>query len=156
MRTSSDGGRALVLAFLVLTSAGCKSTAPEPNVPLSEGVEVRALIYSGRENPSAPLTSAQMEELRTLALGLPENPSWKGGTVTPSRLGYAGLIVVNGTKAGGLPDYAALYEGNVELNFSDRTLYLTDENGVLEAWLLQRLTEAKALTQEELRLIRGE
>ena len=154
MRTSGNGLRAAALALALLV-AGCRSTPPEPNVPLSTGVEIQALIYSGRPNPSVLLNPVQMEELRTLALGLPENPDWKGGAVTPSILGYAGLIVVNGTKAGGLPDYAAVYEGDVELNFADRTMYLSDPGGVLEHWLVDRLREGKALDPEELRVVTG-
>jgi hypothetical protein len=147
--------RALALALALVLLAGCKSTPPEPNRPLSTGVEVQALIYSGVQNPSVQLAPDQIEELRTLALSLPENPGWKGGTVTPSILGYAGLLVINGTKAGGLPDFAALYQGDVELLFEDRTLYLRDENGVLESWLLDRLREGGALSPEELKIITG-
>jgi hypothetical protein len=153
MRTSSDLPRALALALVLL--AGCKSRPPEPGRALSTGVEVQALIYSGVPNPSVLLTPSQTEELRTLALTLPENPEWEGGTVTPSILGYAGLLVINGTKAGGLPNYAALYEGNVELLFEDRTLYLRDEGGVLEKWLLERLREGGALSPEEQKLVTG-
>ena len=158
MRASVDRPRLPLLALLAVlpvVMGGCKSTPPEPNVRLSEGVEIRALIYSGRENPAVRLDAARTEELRTLALSLKEIPGYEGGSITPSILGYAGLVVINGTQAGGLPDFAAVYDGKAQLNFADRTLYLADPDGVLESWLLERLIQGKVLSEEELRVIRG-
>lgn len=147
MRTSIN---ACALATIVLF--GCASTPHPPPEP--EGVEVTILIYSGRPNPRFLLDEAAAKNLGRLLAGTQADDSYEGATVTPSILGYQGMIVVNGSKMPGLPDAMAVYHDKVEVHDGDATRFRTDAAGGIEQFLLDTAVKRKAISADERKRVR--
>lgn len=157
MKTSSERGRrrrlaaASVLALIVATFA-----APSVADSMTDGLEVRILVFSGRSNPSFVLTEqAQIAELRSLVGALEPNPAFKRDSVLPSILGYNGIVVINGAGIEGLPSHLAVYREDVEARL-DGTSFLRDPARTLEGWLIEKFVERKLLDPQTLDVIRGE
>lgn len=151
MRTSSSARAA---AFAALASLAACATAPALAPPSTE-LRAQVLIYSGRPNPALTIEDeARIGELRALLAELPRNPEFRGETVVPSILGYAGIVVMNGDPTRGLPATVAVHRGDVEMR-DGKCSFFRDPDGKLEAWLLARFTERELLGERELAMIRG-
>ena len=129
----------LALAILALTACASGSAAQ------GAGVQVTVLLYSGRENPTFTLTAEQAERFRQLLAAAQPDPSFRGGSVLPSILGYNGLLVRGGQDL-------AVYGGRIEIQDREGKRFAAD-GGALEGFLLEAATQNKALDAEQLRFI---
>lgn len=136
---------ALVAVFLVAT----------PSFAQSEGVRATLLIYSGRENPSIELDSAEISQLRAFVGDLQANPQFEGSSVNPSILGYSGFVVVNESNAPGIPEYLAIYGSDVEATGEEGARFLRDDDRNIENWIVQRFVARDLIDEQALRLIRS-
>ena len=152
MKTSSRRcTRRALLGLAGLLLAGCATTYP-PNDPPAVGIEIRFLIYSGLPDPAFTLVdgsdTAAFEA--KLAAAQPYD-DFEGETVTPARLGYSGILVRDEQRR------IAVYKGAIELRgpAGGDPRFLAD-GGALEAWLIDKAIEKKALTDQQLRIVRGD
>jgi hypothetical protein len=123
-------------AAAVLLSIACSSTPAAPP-PAPQHVQAMLLVYSGR--PKAATTA---------------NPAFPGATVTPSILGYQGVLVVNGARAAGLPEALAVHGEDVETHDGKAVSFHKDARRGLETFLLDQAIEHEAITREALARIR--
>jgi hypothetical protein len=136
----------------LLICVGCASTPTAP--PATHGVEATLLIYSGRLNPKFELDDTAIAKLGQLLAATTPNPSFEGTTVTPSILGYSGIVVVNGAHASTLPDALAVHGTNVETRDGDAVQFRSDPGEGLQTFLLDLAIAQKAITRETLERIR--
>jgi len=139
-------------AAAVLLSLGCAS--PPVGTPQPDEVQAMLLVHSGRPNPTFVLDETATAKLAQLLTATTANSSFKRGTVTPSILGYQGVIVINGAKAPGLPNSLSVYGEDVETTVNEATSFRKDPGRGLESFLLEQAIAHKAITREELARIR--
>ncbi len=148
----------LVMFVLSLATGGCSATGPHRagNSGNEEGLKATILIYSGRENPSFHLEEGAANELVELLSAAKENRNFEGTSVHPSILGYNGVLVENFSQVAGLPSSFAVYKENIEAREKGGTRFLLDpKGGVVEDLLLSQARRAEAISEKELRFIRG-
>lgn len=158
MNRSNDAARrARRMGFSCATAAlfaSCATAEPSPPpAEVTDGIEVRVLLYSGRPDPAFVLEEeGDLAELRDALGAARENPEFQGATVLPSRLGYKGFVLLNPGAEVGLPEQIAVYRGDIELA-GDPPRFL-DDGGFLEQWLVIQALESKAISEHEVEFIR--
>jgi RNA polymerase sigma factor (sigma-70 family) len=108
--------------------------APARQAAAQDRLSVRTSvsIYSGRENPSWPLTAPQAAEFLKRLKGLPKTDA----PAEQSRLGYQGFYLqVSGEKFGGI-DYITVFGGFVRTRGRGPDQAFLDKDRTLEKWLL--------------------
>lgn len=115
----------------------------QPAVRAMNTIKVRVLIYSGRPDPEFVIPVSQIQAYMKKATRLKS----QGDSVIPARLGYKGILVENSAKAGGLPEYLAIYNGKIEAGNKEKT-YFIDENRNLENFLLKEAVKRKAIGED--------
>jgi hypothetical protein len=140
-------------AAAVLLSIACSSTPAAPP-PAPQHVQAMLLVYSGRPNPTFRLDEAAVARLGELLAATTANPAFPGATVTPSILGYQGVLVVNGARAAGLPEALAVHGEDVETHDGKAVSFHKDARRGLETFLLDQAIEHEAITREALARIR--
>lgn len=131
---------ALFLAVPALTFLmnGCQSRNVLLQVPgstnmiKSSEVSVELFVFSGRPNPSWPLSDTQAKELWALV----DKLSVASNGLTPDQLGYSGFLV----KATDLPSNISMlkvFRGIVEVTTKNQVLYRQDPSREIEHWLLK-------------------
>ncbi|MFI5360387.1 MAG: hypothetical protein ACHQ49_00335 [Elusimicrobiota bacterium] len=82
----------LSMSVFLISSGVAMSADNEP----AKGLQVEVLVFSGRPNPVFTVTDPkEIQELLNDVEALPGNKGFKGASVTPSRLGYKGILVRN-------------------------------------------------------------
>lgn len=148
--------RSINIAIAVLVTSLCPisaSTAPidqhtnkaKPVVRKMHTVKVRVLIYSGRPDPEFIIPVSKIQSSMKQAKRMKSNTA----NVIPSRLGYKGILIENPAKAGGLPEFLAVYNGKIEA--TDKTgkqkTYYVDAKRNLENDLLKEAVKQKAIDE---------
>ncbi len=148
MRRSIERSIAL-LGSLVMTLVIVLPPAAVAQPEGSEPVEVRVLLYSGRPDPVFEVDASDdlLAELRAL-LDSGRVASFQGETVTPSILGYKGLLISNREGRGGLPERVALYRGVIESSTAGETRFVEDPDRRLESRLLRLAVATRAVDGE--------
>lgn len=124
-----------VLCGVTILTTGVASDN-EAGAADKQGITVRVLLYSGREDPTYVIDDPQMIGQMKARLGDAKKAADFGGeTVIPSILGYKGILVDNPGMAGDLPRQFAVYKGTIEVMGRDRQ-FLVDEEGALEKMLM--------------------
>jgi len=101
-----------------------------------QGITVRVLLFSGREDPSYVIDDPQMIGQMKARLGEAKKAADFGEeTVIPAILGYKGILVDNPGMAGDLPRQFAVYKRMIEVMGRD-SQFLVDEGGALEKILM--------------------
>jgi hypothetical protein len=121
---------------------------------VNEGLQITIMMFSGRENPTFVVSDAS--ELQAVMGSLREARTVvdRDGTVLPSRLGYAGLILDNVGEVSGLPQQLRVYRNQIELR--DETVTFAEDDGALERTVLQYAVAHEALDDEMLKFIRAD
>lgn len=98
-------------------------------------VEVVLNIFSGRPNPSWPLSTAQIADLSGRLANQPD-----AEPVEPPGLGYRGFIVRNSARDPQLPAEVRVYNGVISSTIGGARRITRDTAGV-EDWLLAQARE---------------
>lgn len=150
MRHTLLAGIALLLLSIavLLLSGGC-AAIPE-TLPAGTPVQVRVEldVYSGRPNPSWPLSEAQAQEFLARLAALPV--AQQSGEFYDG-LGYRGFIV-HLTDAAGVEATVRIYKNGVSRNGGQGATYVTDSDQQLERWLLQT-SDRSQVGEDLLRLV---
>ena len=151
MRHTLLVGIALLLLSIavLLLSSGC-AAIPEA-LPAGTPVQVRVEldVYSGRPNPTWPLSEAQAQEFLARLAALPV--AQQSGEFYDG-LGYRGFIV-HLTDAAGVEATVRIYKNSISRNGGQGATYATDSDRQLERWLLQ--TSDRSQVDEDLSLALG-
>ena len=96
--------------------------------------EVDLDVFSGRPNPTWPLSDAQVDAFQQKVAAL----STAAAQPYPGRLGYRGLVVILTSKPGGqLPVTWRVWGGVAQITRGTAVAYYADPQQALESWLLQ-------------------
>lgn len=145
----------LMVAVMFFTGIGMMSDAQSKDA--KNGLEVRILIYSGRQNPTFMITDdTRLKEIESMLNNTDAADKFSKSTVIPSRLGYAGVVVFRKGDPDVLSDVEsfAVYAGYIEVKNksidtkSDNKKFYVDEGSVLENYLLDQALAEKAINQE--------
>jgi hypothetical protein len=148
-----------IIAILFIFIAGVTMEAQETNKPV-KGLKVTFLIYSGRPNPTLTITDEKLiDKIESFIKYTPKNENFKGETVSPSILGYKGILVENFSDS--MPDTESLlvFHSNVELKSktllgSSATKEIIDDATVeLQEMLVQEAQAHGVIDQKEVDLI---
>lgn len=127
-----------------------------PSAEPTDGLQVTILIFSGRPNPTFVLTDkAVLTQLKTLFKTIPVNDKFRAATITPSILGYNGILVEAQGKMSKLPNRFLVYKENIEIEGIQQKTFLIDSNHVVEDLLLNYALEQKILDQKMSDLIKS-
>ena len=103
-----------------------------PFVPSGLAAQVELDAFSGRPNPSWPLSAADTETFRQKVAALSPAPA----QTYPQRLGYRGLIV-RLPEASGFAVIWTVWDGVAQMTNGATTAYFADSDHALQSWLLQ-------------------
>ena len=128
------GSTLLLLSITVLLLSGGCAAIPDA-LPASTPVQVRVEldVYSGRPNPTWPLSEDQAQEFLARLAALPV--AQQSGEFYDG-LGYRGFIV-HLTDAAGVEATVRIYKNSISRNGGQGATYATDSDQQLERWLLQ-------------------
>ena len=145
----------LTVTVMFFTGIGMISDAQSKDA--ENGLEVRIMIYSGRQNPTFMITDdTRLKEIESMLNNADAADKFSKSTVIPSRLGYAGVVVFRKGDPDVLSDVEnfAVYAGYIEVKDkstdarSDNKRFHVDEGSVLENYLLDQALAEKAIDQE--------
>lgn len=155
MKTSTERSKVAWAIAALLIAAGCESTPTAPPAPPApQHVEVTLLVYSGRPNPKFDLDDTAIAKLSQLLAATTPDPTFRGTSVTPSILGYQGILVRNGSQVATLPEALAVHGVNVETHNGRGMQFLRDPRQGIETFLIDLAVEQKAITREDLGRLR--
>lgn len=131
----------------------------ETPAPIKKGLKVTVMIFSGRANPTFYIPFSNKNDTRPILEFVDQlagNSNFRGPSVTPSHLGYNGLMV---EKIGNMPsfpyDRLIIYKENVDINpgHAERKQIMLDSGRNLEDFLLHLAVEKGVLNTETARYI---
>jgi hypothetical protein len=144
-------------AFIESLNAQNATITAEPE---EEGLKVTVLLFSGRTNPSFVIPASEIgnkKMIRELFDTAKKNTKFRGQSVTPSKLGYNGLMI---EKVGEVKDFpyqrAYIYKENIEIDgtLTEGKQFLLDGGRNIEDFLIQLATEKGALNARMLKHIK--
>jgi len=104
-----------IIAIISIFIAGVIMEAQGTNKPV-KGFKVTILIYSGRPNPTFMITDENLiKKIESSLKSMPKNSAFKGETVSPSILGYNGILVENLSDLAPNLESFLVFQSNVEL-----------------------------------------
>jgi len=105
----------IIIMIIFIFIVGVTMEAQEIEKPV-KGLKVTILVYSGRPNPTYTTTDENfIKKIDSALKSKPKNKNFKDKTVSPSVLGYNGILVENFSDS--MPDleYFLVFRSNVEL-----------------------------------------
>lgn len=123
---------------------------------------VEILIFSGRENPTYYITDAeQIEEIVKKYGKKTVTRSFDQETVTPSILGYRGIVIYNIDGIAGLPETIIIYNNKMEILKPTRSgrqekSFAVEQTDSMETMLIDKALEQNALDSELRDIIKKE
>jgi hypothetical protein len=141
-----------------IRSAPVEQAAAETTV--KNGLKVTILVYSGRQNPTFVVPASEIANknmIVNLLTMLDDNSSFRGASVSPSHLGYNGILVERIGNFNSFPyETMFIYRENVEVPGAgtERARFMLDGGQNLEDFLVQLAVEKGALNTEMLKHIK--
>lgn len=106
-----------------------------PEIRMTDAATVELDLYSGRPNPSWPLSQADMRELAAILRGLPPARD----QAPPDSLGYRGFVILGDGAALAGHDRLVVYRDLIFAGQDGAAVVLSDPGRSVERWLLARL-----------------
>jgi len=119
------------------------------------GLKVTVLLFSGRPDPSYIIDDAASIDRVKKMLEVAKEAKFEKPTVTPSILGYKGIVVENARNVPGIPSRIAVYNGTIETGL-ERKKFLADESKTLENYLLDKAIESKVIDEKIVKRMKSE
>lgn len=144
-----------ILAVILMFSSGLMMDAQETVKP-TKGLTVTIMIFSGRPNPTFTIKDESIiSHISGTLSKMPNTEKCNGLTLSPSILGYQGILVENTSDM--MPEIESFIvrHANVELKNKNATQNILDDFAAeLEDYLIQLAQEQGVLDQNLVNVIK--
>ncbi len=136
----------IMVMFMVVVIMACVTVETQS---VGKGMKTTIMVYSGQPNPTFTIIDKNtIAKIENLFKNLPKNDNFTGVTVSPSILGYTGILVENFSNSMADVESLLVYREDVEVKTKKPAAndklkeFHIDQSLALQALLLQ-----EALTQ---------
>jgi hypothetical protein len=146
----------MVITMLFIAHSSVFSETGEKEMGEKKGLKVTILLFSGRPDPTYIIDDKEtIGKIRTLIGSAKKNDKFEMPTVIPSILGYKGIIVDNQTKISDIPNFVAIYKGNIEVK-NETKKFLIDEGSTLENLFLNEGIKKGVIEEKIMKRMKSE
>ncbi len=144
-----------ILAVILMISSGLMMDAQETVKP-TKGLTVTIMIFSGRTNPTFTIKDETIiSHISGTLSKMPNTEKCNGLTISPSVLGYQGILVENTSDMMTETESFIVRHSKVELNNKNATQYILDDFATeLENYLIQLAEEQGIIDQTLVNVIK--